>query len=164
MSETCKTCRKPKANFHCGLCAEAVCKNCAEFLEETSFSFLTKVPKELTHTCYCPTCFDEKVSAPLAQYNGTLEKAREIMVFSKDQTKLTGHLKRKEEPYRVENCEDQEEALMRMSFYAVQGNFNTLLDVEYKSKKIIVGSHKKTIWDATAIPITIDPKEVREDS
>jgi hypothetical protein len=158
----CKTCRKPKAPYACGLCGDFICKSCAQFLGEDHFSFLRKIPQELTHTIYCYNCFDDKVAAPLADYNDTMEKAREVMIFTKEQSKLTRLLKRAETPYQVENCADEEEALLKMSFYAIQDKFNTLLDVSFKSKKIIIGSHKKAVWDASAVPIKINPKEVRE--
>jgi hypothetical protein len=161
-SNICKTCRKPKANFSCGCCHEAVCKSCAHFLAEDTFSFLKKVPEELKHSTYCSHCLDEKVAAPLADYEATLERAKEVMVFTKDQTKLTGHLKRKEDPLHIEDCEDAEETILRLAFLAAQDNFNCLLDVNITHRKIIVGSHKKTIFSGTAIPITIDPKQVRE--
>ena len=158
----CKTCRKPKAPYTCGLCQEHVCKACAEFLDQESFAFLKKIPEELTHSAYCSNCFDDKVAAPLDDYNQTLEKARDIYIFTKDQTKQTRLLKRKEEPYFVENCEDEEEAIMRMSFMAVKSHFNAVIDIQLNSKKIIVGSHKKTIWSGTGVPITIDPNAVGE--
>lgn len=161
--QTCKTCRKPKANLNCGLCEEDVCKNCAHVLGEDYFSFFRKIPKDLTHPIYCSVCFDDKIRDSYESYNETLEKARDIIIFMKSQTKLTGHLKRKEEPYKVENCEDQDEAILKMSFWAVQDNFNALLDIQISNKKIIVGSHKKTICDATAIPILMDPDSVRSD-
>jgi len=90
-----------------------------------------------------------------------MEKAKEVIIYSKVQTKLTRYLKRKAEPYSVDNCEDESEALLRMSFFAVQANFNALIDVELKNRKLTAGSHKKTIWSATAVPVTIDPKEIR---
>lgn len=158
----CKTCKKPKANFSCGLCEEPICKSCAQFLTEGTFSFLKKIPKELTFSTYCTNCFDDKVATPLADYEANMEKAKEVMVFTKAQTKQTGHLTRKEEPYSVENVEDEQESIMRLAFFAAQDGFNCLLDVNIKNKKIIVGSHKKTVFSATAIPITIDPKVVRE--
>lgn len=162
MSEQlCKTCRKPKANFECGVCHEHMCKAHTHFVTD-SFSFLTKIPKDLTHPTYCVNCFDDKVAGPLAEYEETMEKAKEVMMFTKDQTKMTGHLNRKEDPIIVEDCEDEDEVVLRLAFQAVQMGHNCILDVNIKNKKIIVGSHKKTIFTATAIPITIDPKEVRE--
>lgn len=162
MESICKTCRKPKANYVCGICNEHTCKSCTHFLEEATFSFLKKVPKELTFSSYCNQCFDEKVSGPLSLHEETMEKARNVMVFMKNQTKKTGHIKRKETPYIVEDCEDEQETIVRLAYYAAQDGFNCLLDVNITNKKIIVGSHKKTIFTGTAIPVTIDPSEIRE--
>lgn len=162
LTPTCKTCRKPKANFNCGICEETVCKSCAHFLTEDSFSFLKKVPAELSHSVYCTNCFDDKVQGPLSDYESTMEQAHELIIFSKDETKKTGHLKRKEEPLKVEDCEDEQETILRLAFFAAQAGFNCLLDVNITHRKIIVGSHKKTIYTGTAIPITIAHGEVRE--
>ncbi len=163
MSDICKTCRKPKANYQCGICTEHSCKSCTHFIGEESFSFLKVIPKELTHSTYCTQCFDEKVSGPLSQYEATMNQAKEVIFFTKDQSKQTSFLKRKEDPYFVENCEDEQEAIMKMSFYAVQAGFNALLDIKLSSKKIVVGSHKKTIWSGTSIPTTIDPSKIRSE-
>jgi uncharacterized protein YbjQ (UPF0145 family) len=138
-----------------------MCKTHTHFAEGT-FSFLKKIPKDLTFPTYCDVCFDEKVAGPLAEYEATMEKAREVIMFTKDQTKLTGHIKRKEDPVTVEDCEDEEETILRLAFQAAQLGYNCILDVNIKTRKIIVGSHKKTIFSATAIPVNIDPKEIRE--
>lgn len=162
MSTLCITCRKPKANFNCGLCEESTCKSCATFLSD-EFSFLQKVPADLTHKTYCSFCFDDKVAAPLAEYNEKMDKAREIVFFRKDQSKMTGHLKRKEDPFTVEDCEDEQESIMRLAFQAVEHQFNCLLDLKITTKKIIVGSHKKVIFSASAIPTNVDVSRIRED-
>lgn len=159
----CKTCRKPKAPYVCGLCEEHICKACTQFLGEDHFSFLRKIPKELTHTSYCYNCFDDHVATPLADYNETMEKAKDVYVFTKEMSKLTRLLKRVEPPYLVDNCEDKDEALLRLSFWAVQDKFNALVDVSFKSKKIIVGSHKKAVWEATGVAMNVNPKEIREE-
>lgn len=119
------------------------------------------VPEFLKHSSYCMNCFDDQVAGPLNQYNETMEKAKDIILYSKDQSKLTRLIKTKAEPYKVENCEDEEEAVMRMSFWAVEDGHNCLISLQYQTKKAIVGSHKKTIFGATAIPVTIDPNEIR---
>ncbi len=157
---TCTNCRKPKANYNCGICTDSICKSCAQFLPEDSFSFLNVIPEELTHTCYCSQCFVEKVDNPLADYNQKMEEAKEIYIFTKEQSKQTRLLQRKEAPYSVEDCQDEEEALMRMSFKAVQEGFNALIDLQFTTKKIIVGSHKKLVWSGTGVPITINPDKV----
>jgi hypothetical protein len=160
LTPVCETCRRPKANHQCGLCHCSICKSCAQFTGD-AFSFLPKVSPDLTHGVYCSRCFDEKVSAPLAEYEELMEKAKDVMVFTKDESKKTGHLKRKEDPLKVEDCEDEDEVLLRIAFLAAQSGFNCILDLVITNKKIVVGSHKKTIFSATAIPITIDPSEVR---
>lgn len=157
----CKTCRKPKAPYTCGLCHENTCKACTQFVGEESFAFKLNVPAELTHVSYCYNCFDDNVAGPLNEYNQTLEKAHDIIIYNKDQGKLTRFLKRKEDPYKVENCVDAKEALMKMSFFAAEANFNCLIDVQLTSKKVATGSHKSTIWSGTAVPITIDPDQIR---
>lgn len=162
MSNLCITCRKPKANFNCGLCDEATCKSCATFLSD-EFTFLQKIPAELTHKTYCSFCFDDKVSGPLESYNSMMDKAREVVFFRKDQAKMTGHLKRKEDPLKVQDCEDEQETIMRLAFQAAEGEFNCLLDLKITNKKIIVGSHKKTIFSGEAIPINVDTSKIRED-
>jgi hypothetical protein len=161
-STFCKTCRKPKANFNCGHCEEAVCKSCAQFLEEGSFSFLPKVPEVLCHSVYCSHCHDENVAGPLDDYQKTMTEAKEVIFFTKEKSKLTGHLKRKEDPLIIKDCEDEEETVLRLAFLAAQGKFNCLLDVSISHRKIIVGSHKKTIFSGSGVPTNIDPSKVRE--
>jgi uncharacterized protein YbjQ (UPF0145 family) len=156
----CKTCRTPKAPYTCGICQECTCKKCTQFLSET-FSFSKVVPESLKHTTYCMNCFDDQVAGPLADYQHTMEAAKEIIIFRKEQSKVTRLLRRKADPYQVEDCEDEDEALMRMSFMAVKDKYNCLIDISLTPKKIVVGSHKKTIWSGTAVPITIDPRKVR---
>jgi hypothetical protein len=160
-STLCITCRKPKANYTCGLCQACSCKSCTHFIGEDNFAFLKKVPADLKHLSYCSNCFDEKVSAPLNDYNDKYERAKDIIIYTKEESKLTRFLKRKAEVIRVDDCEDQQEALMKMSFEAVEGNYNALIDIEYKTKKVVLGSHKKTLWSASAVPINIEPGSIR---
>ncbi len=160
-STFCKTCRKPKAPYECGLCHEHMCKSCTQFLVETFTAMRKPVPEFLRHPAYCMTCFDAQVAEPLNDYNDKMEKAKDIIIYSKDQTKLTRLLKRKAEPYKVEDCEEEQDALMRMSYWAIEDGYNCLIDLQYQTKKIIVGSHKKTMFGATAVPITIVPNSIR---
>lgn len=129
---------------------------------EDRFSFMRKIPAILTHPVYCIGCFDEHVSSHLNEYEATMEKAKEVLVFTKNDSKRTGHIKRKEEPLKIEDCEDEDEVVLRLAFLAAQNGFNCLLDLVISNRKIIVGSHKKTIFNATAIPVTIDPSEIRD--
>lgn len=137
-----------------------MCKGCTQFLSET-FSFRKVVPPELAHPSYCMNCFDAHVAGPLSDYNDKMEKAKDIIIYGKDQGKLTRFLKRKADPYHVENCEDEEEVFLRMSYFAVEANFNCLIDVVTNRKTLSSGSHKKSCWSGTAVPVTIDPNEIR---
>ena len=160
----CFTCRKPKAAYHCQLCQEQVCKNCAQFIDENEFSYLKSIPEELKHTTYCLNCFNEKVSTPLENYKEMLVQAKEIIIFYKSEGKITRLLERKQKPYQVENCVDEDEALLKLSMYAVQDKFNALIDINLTSKKIINGSHKKLTWTGTAMPLLLNEKELRQTS
>ena len=157
----CKTCRKPKAPFNCGICEDTICKNCAQFVGAEKFNFLKVVPKELCHDTYCTNCYDDKVAGPLHDYEELMDKARDIIIYGKDQTTLTRFLKRKEIPYTVDNCIDRDEVVMRMAFFAAQEGFNTLIDVVVTSKKVDEGTYKKLVWSGSAVPITIDPTSIR---
>lgn len=160
MENSCCSCFKPKATLQCGICESAVCKKCAQFLEEDSFSFLTKVPKDLAHSVYCLQCFDAKVAPELEAYNDTMEKAKDIAIYYKDQSKETRLISRKELPVEVVDCADKEEAILRLAFFAAQGSFNGLIDVDMTSKKIREGAYQTQKWSGTAIPAHIDPKRL----
>ncbi|HXH75983.1 MAG TPA: hypothetical protein VNJ08_13515 [Bacteriovoracaceae bacterium] len=155
---TCCSCHKPKANFECAICSSQICKSCTQFLPEDTFSFLKKIPVELSHSVYCPRCFDDNVASPLATYNETMEKAKEVIVFLKNEGKKTRLLARKEEPYIVLDCLDKEETLLRLAFYAAQENFNSIIDVDITHEKVINGSHKHFVWKGTAMPCQLDDK------
>ena len=85
----CVTCGKSKATLVCGACSASVCKYCAQILEDGAFSYLAKIPAALSHQVYCGTCYDKDVAAELQNYNETMERAKEIQVFFKAQSKET---------------------------------------------------------------------------
>jgi uncharacterized protein YbjQ (UPF0145 family) len=138
-----------------------MCKSCTQFLVENFSAMRKPVPEFLRQPAYCMNCFDDQVAAPLADYNEKMEKAKDIIIYSKEQTKLTRLIKTKAEPYKVEDCEEEQDALMRMSYWAVEDGHNCLIHLQYQTRKIVVGSHKKTMFSATAIPCTIDPNSIR---
>lgn len=154
-SEACAICQKPKAPFHCGLCEVALCKSCAQVLADEDFAFLAKRPPELAHGVYCAPCFDSKVAEPLQSYNETLDRAREVNVYTKEQAKETRLLKRTEKPLRVEACADEEETLLRLAFLAAQAGFNSIIDVEINSKKVRDHAYQTTMYTGTAVPIQL---------
>jgi len=157
----CSFCQRPKASYHCEVCEAQLCKACAQFLDDDSFSFLATKPHELSFTTYCPPCFDQNVAAPLSRYNETMEKAKDVIAFFKDQGQATRLMKRSEAPVTVTNCPDREETLLRLAFLAAQNGFNSILDVEIIHKKVINGSHKALIFSGSAVPFQMDEKQIR---
>lgn len=151
----CITCQKPKAQLECGLCHASVCKYCAHILDEDSFAFLRPCPVELTHEIYCNPCFIETVSAPLADYRETFEKAKDINVFLKAQSKETRLIRRKQEAIVVENCLDEQETLLRLAFGAAKAGFNGLIDVELIQKKVRDGTYQTSSWSGSGIPANL---------
>ncbi len=152
----CSICLKSKAGLTCGICKNPVCKNCAQFLEEDSFSFLKKIPEELTCSAYCPHCFDEKVASKLEQYSITMELAKNVNIFLKNQSKESRIFKSEEPPIKVENCPDPDETLLRLAFIAVQANFNCLINVDIYSRKVREGGYQTLSWSGTGIPTHIN--------
>lgn len=155
MENSCCSCLKPSATLQCGICKDSVCKKCAQFLGEDSFSFLEKVSEELSHNVYCPQCFDAKVVSALEAYNETMERAKNLAVYLKDQSKETRLMSRKAQPVQVLNCADREETLLRLAFLAANAGFNCLVDVDLTSKKIREGSYQTQSWSGTAVPVQV---------
>ncbi|MBY0315070.1 MAG: hypothetical protein K2Q26_06100 [Bdellovibrionales bacterium] len=162
-SQTCVTCLKPKATHQCGHCHSSVCKKCAHFSDVDDFAFLRKIPATLQHSAYCQTCYDNVVIPEKESYNKILEAARNIYVFFRGQGKEVRQLfiKRPEIVYEVEGCADYDETILRMAFYAVQDNFNVLVDVEVDSDKKYSGSYQTLKWHGKATPSFADPEKLQ---
>lgn len=161
----CYLCHKPKATLHCGLCTEAICKSCAQFLDDESFAFLKKVPANLAHTTYCEPCFHNTVTPELEAYQATFERAKNVLVFGKSQSKETRLVKRLEDPVKVVDCPDHDEAVLRLAFFAAQKKYNAIIDVDLKSEKVKTGSYQTSKWTGSGIPAqVIEGKLVRDRS
>lgn len=160
MSEPCLTCSKTKAPLTCGICKGAICKSCTQFVEEEAFSFLSEVPKDLRHQAYCFQCFDNQVKPQLDTYNSMIEQAKQIIIFTKKESKITRLMKRMEAPFEVKECAGEYEATMRLAFKAVQANYNVLIDFELTHKKVREGSYQKLIWNGSAIGVSIEPHKL----
>jgi hypothetical protein len=159
----CCTCFKPKATLTCGICTEDLCKYCAQFLEEDSFSFLNVKPTDLQHDTFCGPCFDAKVAPELAAYNDTVERAKEILIFTKVQNKETRFIRRDEERIHVAECDDRNDVIMRLAFQAVQKGFNGLIDIDLETHKVRSGAYQTTTWKGSGIPAQINPDKLMKD-
>jgi hypothetical protein len=161
--ETCGSCLKPKAALACGLCGCDLCKQCAQILDEGEFSFLKAVPAELAHSFYCANCFAEKIAPEVERYTEVLERAKGIIVFEKSQGKETRLIKRKEAQLKVSDCDDYDETLMRLAFFAAEAGHNAIVDVDINGRKIKNGSYQSTKFSGTATPVTVDPRRYDSD-
>lgn len=154
--KTCLQCQKPKAQLQCGLCEQAVCKNCAQFLEDEALAHWPDRPAHLKHNVYCSYCYEAKVHADVDEYNRCLEMAKDVFIFFDDQGKETRLIKRKEKAYTVENCLEKDQALMRLAFLATKNGFNALVDVKLSSQKVRVGGYQTLSWSGSGIPVQVD--------
>ena len=157
----CICCQKTKSLLECGLCKSEVCKYCAQIMPEGSFSFMPDAPDELKHSVYCGPCFVTNIEEKWNDYQATMEKAKNINVFMDDQGKETRLIKRKERPYKIVDCKDHDEAMMRLAFHAVQSGYNTLVDVSLTSKKVRVNGYQTLIWAGSGVPVTVAPRRMR---
>ncbi len=162
---TCYLCQKPKATLQCGLCTEAICKSCTRFLEEETFSFFKKIPAHLSHTTYCEPCYHNNVEPEFSNYEDIIAKAKNILVFSKTQGKETRLIKRIEDPVSVIKCNDYDETILRLAFFAAESGYNAIIDVDLKSEKIRKGGYQTSEWTGTAIPAQVtDAKLIKDRS
>lgn len=149
--------------MECGICKSALCKSCTQFVEPDAFSFLTVVPDELTHSAFCNDCFVAQVQPRLDQYAETLEKAKNIAIWEKDQSKETRFFSRKEKALKVENCSDRQETILRLAFLATQVGFNAVIDVQVTGKKITNGTYQTTSYSGSGIPTNVDARKIVKD-
>jgi hypothetical protein len=161
--EKCTTCGKSKALLSCGVCTVSVCKHCAQILEEESFSFLDVQKPEMLQTTFCNTCFDEKIAPDLMDYQQTMEAAKNIEVFFKDQGKETRLMKRIDVVFSIVDCPDRNEAIMRLAFKAVKMGFNSVIDVDIVAKKVKMGAYQTHSYKATGVPSNVRPENVVHD-
>lgn len=160
-NSSCYVCQKPKATLKCGICEDAVCKCCAQFIEEDQFSFLPVIPKELQNSTFCGPCFDSKVAPEIENYEQSLIRAKALTVFFKADSKETRKFKRIEKPLKVRDCEDREETLMRLAFLAVHANFNAIIDVDIISEKVRSGAYQTMKYSGTAMPVSVIPQKYK---
>lgn len=154
---TCLICNKTKTALRCNHCNDPSCKHCSYFIDEDAFEMLSLLPDSLQNKTFCSNCYHQKMGAELDHYKDLMEKAKKVDVYSKEQSSETRRIRRIEKPIQVRDCEDKNEALMRLAFIAVEKGFTTIVDFHLKSEKVGSGkAYKKLIWNASAVPV--DPR------
>jgi hypothetical protein len=159
--EVCFSCRRLKPGFHCDLCQNRVCKSCVEYLDEGTFSFLEVIPKELSHTRYCTSCYDLQVSPALETYNETIERAKGLFIFFVTQKKAIPLLKRSKEKIQISQCKDRDETILRLAFLAAQRGFNSVIEVEVTATKIRNAGYQKSSWSGSGYPAEINADKMK---
>ncbi len=156
LQEVCISCRRPKATLSCEICQDFVCKECVQFLEASTFSFLRNLPEELSHTYYCSPCYDAEVDPQLQSYNEVMERARSLYFFFNTQRRPVPVLKKSKETARVDNCEDRDETILRLAFIAAENGFNAIVEAEITSKKVRDEGYEKSSWSGIGTPAQVD--------
>lgn len=103
------------------------------------------------------------VAPEIEKYDQIMTLASEVSVFDKKQGKETRFVRRIEKPVSIIECNDRDEALMRLAFKAAQIGCNSLVDVDLKSKKVKVGTYHKNVWDGSGVPAKIERKQLVRD-
>ena len=152
--EICPSCRRTKASLHCGLCHEWLCKDCAQFLEAATFSFLREIPEHLSHFTYCGLCYDKKVAPEIEAYSEVMNRARQVQLFYKNEREVA-LIYRSKKMLSIQNCPDRKEILLRLAFFAAQQSYNGLVHIELNSEKIKIDGYQKTNWSGTGFPATV---------
>jgi len=152
----CQTCFKNKTALRCGDCEEPTCKVCSYFIDDTVFEYAELLPESVKDKTFCTPCYHKNADPILEEYKEYLEAAKNINVYSSIQGNETGMIRRIEKPIMVKECNDQEEALMLLAFYAAKKGYDTLVDVDIKSTKTGKGTYQKLIWTGRGVPV--DPK------
>lgn len=152
----CCDCGKAKAQLVCGACEQSVCKSCAHFVEAESFSFLGEVPEILQKGVYCRGCFEKHVAPAQAAYDSVLNRAKDVNVYLKKQSKETRLIRRLEKPVQVTGCPDRDKTLLRLAFLAAQKGYNGLVDVELGFEKVRDHAYQTCIWFGIGTPVQVD--------
>lgn len=150
----CAFCSKNNTAIRCDTCKAVSCKHCSFFIDEHSFEFINLLPKNLIHKTFCPDCYTGGIAEEIEQLHETLRLAKDVNIYEKKQGTETRLLRRIEKPVHIKDCDDREEALLCLAFFAAQKGFNTLVDLELKATKVkLGGTYKKMVWSGSAVPI-----------
>jgi hypothetical protein len=161
MSDACSICNNPKAPLICGVCAASVCKSCAQFAGPEDLALLEQIPAYYEHGAFCQTCFDQKIAPELNEYNELVEKARNIDLFYKTQSKESRFVRRSEKAIKVRDCADKDTAVLKLAFLAAKGGFNILVDVETEFDKIRMHGWQSSKCHGMAVPAHVEPSQLQ---
>jgi hypothetical protein len=150
----CQSCLKNQTVLKCENCENPSCKDCSIVIDENEFEILDLLPIKIRGKSFCPNCFSKEAYPIIAEYNEILERAKQVDVYEIEQSQETNRMPRHEKPILVKESDDRDQTLLRLAFLAAQRGFNTIIDVDLKSKKSNQGgTYRKLVWSGSAIPI-----------
>ncbi|MBS1958253.1 MAG: hypothetical protein JST80_02155 [Bdellovibrionales bacterium] len=158
--QECINCRKPKVTRTCEACDEPVCKNCLQVLDVATFAFLKNIPDELKFTNYCSGCYDVTVAPKLDEYGEILDRAKQAFVFFKTQRKEIPLIRKSREIYRVPECHDRDETILRLAFLAAQDGYNAVIDTEALSVKVRHHAYQTSKWSGSGVGAMVDGSKI----
>lgn len=156
----CIFCHQPKAGLSCGACLEPVCRRCVLRLDGEALKLRAEKPEILSHSAYCPNCYDRHVSPSLAEYETTLAHARETCVWSKNYRGHIPILKKARKQIEVEDFADKDELVLQLAFRAAEMGFNALTGTEITSRKSRENGYQRTLWSGRALPVLVDEEKL----
>jgi hypothetical protein len=152
--------RTQEPSLKCALCQGPCCKKCVEHLPAETFSFMWKIPNELTHSQYCLACYATKVRPGLMEYNQIMKRAKQIMILDKPRRRPLTILKKFQETLQVKNCPDREETVLRLAFKAAELGFNSVIRVNVDYKKIRDEGYQHMVWQGSGIAVDLDERDL----
>ena len=115
-----------------------------------------RVPDILKHEQYCSPCYTQYVLPALSMYNDVMSRAKNVFVIDKPRRRPLPKLAQAKEPLCIEDCDDEQEVLLRLAFQAAELGYNSVIKVNVSGKKVRNGGYQKMIWKATGYPAQLD--------
>lgn len=156
----CVSCRLPKAQNRCGLCDAPVCRGCEQLVPEDRFSFLPEVSDRLKKIRYCQPCHQAEIEPIQAEYEATIELAKQVFFFSVDYRGHLPLLKKHKESISVDKCQDKDETTLRLGFLAARLGFNSIIDGKIECEKVRQGAYQTSNWKGRGVPAQLDEEKL----
>jgi len=157
--ETCFSCRRTqghKATVKCGVCQVLLCKKCAFFLASSTFSFREKIADELKHDYYCYFCHQQHVEPARESYLKLVDRARELYFFFNTQKRSIPVIRRGKQKVQVQECQDRDETILRLAFFAAELGYNSVIEAQVNSKKVRNAGYQTSVWSGVGLPAEVD--------
>jgi hypothetical protein len=159
-SNVCESCRSPKAKSKCEECARAICKECVLNPPPGAFHLLPRIPKELSHRIYCRFCFDDLVEPKLESYFEILERAKQVFIFFKTQRKEIPLIRKSKTSFKVEDCDDRDETILRLAYQAAEQDYNAVIETEVLATKVRNHGYQTSRWRGMGVAALVDAERI----